>query len=372
MATIKDVAERSGVTVTTVSRVLNNRGYISDKTRKKVQAVMEELDYHPNEVARALLKKHTKIIGIIVPSLLHPFFSAIISYCEYYASQKGYIIMACISNNDPKRDQECIDMLLGNRVAGIILCGRESERAQRLAGSLPAVSLERTISPQIPSVLCDSYQGGRMAAQRLIDAGCRHLGVIAFNTAADAHIRRRVEGFLDVCSECGTGPVVTVLREQDAELKEKTKEDNAFFRYRAARQSLDDLYDVVIRGTLEQNPLLDGVFCPADMVAAHFLQVCAHMSIKVPAQMSVIGYDDVLAASLTTPQLTTVHQPIEQMCYYAVDAIFKQIDSEVFPVQMVLPVTLTERESVRGAAQPLQNTGAAKRAADSRKEEIGR
>ena len=159
MATIKDVALHAGVTVTTVSRVLNNRGYISEKTRQKVYESMRALNYQPNELARALYKKQSKVVGVVVPSLLHPYFSACVHYLEKYAARQGYKIMVCNSKRERKSEIEYIEMLKSNKVAGIVLCTRTGELADILDDSLPVVTLERSISDKIPAIMCDNYQG---------------------------------------------------------------------------------------------------------------------------------------------------------------------------------------------------------------------
>src|SRR5512136_1608038 len=121
MPTIKDVAQLAGVTVTTVSRVLNNKGYISDQTRKKVGDAMKELDYVPNEMARSLLKQRSSIIGLIVPAVSHPFFGELAMHVEYYAYEMGYKILLCNSHLDSAKERDYIDMLKRHKVDGIIM-----------------------------------------------------------------------------------------------------------------------------------------------------------------------------------------------------------------------------------------------------------
>ena len=122
MATLKDVAEASGLTVGTVSRVLNNRGYISPKTREKVYRVMKELNYQPNETARTLAKQKSNIIGIVLPNVEHPYFAKILGCLEREAAKLGYRIMLFVSRNREEQEEKCIDMCKGSRVAGVVLC----------------------------------------------------------------------------------------------------------------------------------------------------------------------------------------------------------------------------------------------------------
>lgn len=127
MATLKDVAKASGLTVGTVSRVLNNRGYISDKTREKVYRVMKELDYQPNEMARFLSKQKNNIIGVILPQIEHPYFAKVLSRLEREAAKQGYRIMLFVSRNKEKREEQCIEMCKSGRVAGVVLCSGSSK-----------------------------------------------------------------------------------------------------------------------------------------------------------------------------------------------------------------------------------------------------
>lgn len=125
MATIKDIAARAGVTATTVSRVINNRGYISEETRKKVTQAMQEMNYQPNELARSLAKAHSNTIGVIVPHISHPFFSKMISALESAAAKRGYKILLCNSKDQPEKETEYLDMFISNRVTGVVMASRD-------------------------------------------------------------------------------------------------------------------------------------------------------------------------------------------------------------------------------------------------------
>lgn len=115
MANLKDVAKQAGLSVNTVSRVLNNRGYISDKTKEKVYRVMKEMNYQPNEMARALFRKKSNMIGLIIPAISHPFFAELTGYLEYYADLKGYKLLLCNSNRNVSKEVDYIEMLKKTR-----------------------------------------------------------------------------------------------------------------------------------------------------------------------------------------------------------------------------------------------------------------
>ena len=321
MATLKDVAARAGLSVTTVSRVLNNRGYLSEQTREKVYAAMRELNYHPNEVARSLLKKHTNSIGVIVPSVMHPFFAKVVNYLEASAAKRGFKLMLCNSHHQSRKEIEYIEMLKSNKVAGIILCSRTVDIDQRFGQGMPAVMFERA-GGDICSVSCDNFTGGELAARHLIDCGCRRLvhigGSLNINMPADL----RCDGFVKAC--------------------EQAKVPYRVFNTNEA-QFLSMDYADFIADLLHRHPETDGVFASSDVIAAQVLQACHAQGIDVPGRLKLVGFDDVGIAALTWPPVTTIRQPVEQMCAYAVDFIAQQLAGEVVPLKTVLPVTLVQR-----------------------------
>ena len=175
MATIKDVAREAGLTVTTVSRVLNNRGYISEDARKKVYDAMEKLNYQPNEVARSLHKKTTNTIGLIVPHIRHPYFAEMISNIENEAFKKGYRILLCNTKGKAEKEREYLDICTSNRVAGVILFSGTISVESFIQMDVPVITMERTLDNGTASVECDNRTGGELAAKRLLKAGCKHL-----------------------------------------------------------------------------------------------------------------------------------------------------------------------------------------------------
>lgn len=325
MPTIKDVADKAGVTPTTVSRILNNRGYIGEKTRQKVYQAMRDLDYQPNEVARSLSKKHSNWIGIILPSIRHPFFSIVLHWLEYYASLNGYKIMVCNSQHDQKKEVEYLDLLRSNRVAGIIFCTRGDSIDKELKTLCPIVAFEKEYAEGVPAVACDNYEGGKLATQRLIKAGRRNLLLLSGTQNLNLPAELREKAFMDVCRE----EKINGIEFFSSEIQFETQD-----------------YELWIMDILLSHPEVDGVFATSDVIAAQVIRACHKLGRRIPEDISLIGFDDVEIASLTSPSLTTIHQPIEQMCFYAIDAIIKKLKGESVPDKIVLPVTLVERESV--------------------------
>lgn len=325
MATLKDVAKASGLTVGTVSRVLNNRGYISDKTREKVYRVMKELNYQPNEMARSLSKQKNNTIGVILPQIEHPYFAKVLSRLEREAAKQGYRIMLFVSRNKEKREEQCIEMCKSGRVAGVVLCSGSFETEKFRGLDFPLITLERSMDEGNSGVECDNYQGGTMATQHLIDKGCHKLMYIGGMSAGeDIHMPAdfREVAFRDTCAKTKTENVVIVTEKQMFDSME---------------------YYEFVREKLIEHPDVDGVFASSDVIGAYVLQACYDLNIEVPGRLKIVGFDDVNIAQFTSPGLTTIHQPVEQMAEQAISAIVQIDAGKVVPTKTVFPVTLVER-----------------------------
>ena len=322
MPTIKDVAERAGVSVTTVSRVLNNRGYISEATRKKVYKAMEELDYQPNEVARSLFRKKSNIIGLIVPTVAHPFFGELTSHLETYAYSRGYKVLICNSQLDASKEQEYIGMLRRNQVDGIIMASHTLDVEEYKKLNLPVVAFDRFISSGIPYVTSDNYQGGKLAVELLLSRGCKKIAHMCGSLNLDMLANQRHRAFMDVAEEKNI-PYFTV--ETGINVFEVSK------------------YEELLTDLLVQHPDIDGLFLNSDIMAIAAMKVCSKLGKRVPHDMKIIGYDDVSVASLVSPQITTIRQPIAQMSELSVRLIEDLVDEKSVSVENCLSVELIER-----------------------------
>ncbi len=324
MATLKDVAREAGLTVGTVSRILNNRGYISSNAREKVEEAMKKLNYRPNEVARSLHGKSTNTIGLIVPHIKHPYFAETISNLENQAYKKGYKILLCNSQSIREKEKEYIDICTGNRAAGLILCSGTVDTKMFEQVEIPVITMERFLDNGTACVECDNKQGGELAAQKLIACGCKNL--LHIGTIGTVHMPAdmRTEGFREVCQRQGIAFVELSTEEEQYNNME---------------------YDELLESVLRKYPKTDGMFLSSDVMAAQALQICRKLGISVPDQMKIIGFDDVNIASLTTPQLTTIHQPVKEMAEIAVNLLHDAASGKLVPKRTVLPVCLIERET---------------------------
>jgi len=324
MTTLKDVAKLAGVTVTTVSRVLNNRGYISGETRHKVMSAMKSLDYQPNELARSLIFQRTRIIGLIVPSVVHPFFGALANAIEFEATKRGYKILLANSRHDAEKETDYLDMLKRNKVDGIILASRTIDTKPFLDVALPLLSYDRELSPDIPVVSSDNREGGRIVAQHLISRGCKKLLYIGGSSNVRQLSNLRGDGFAEACAAAGL-PCTQVETEE------------ASFN--------SQHYEAHIEKALDANPDVDGIFASSDVIAAQLIRNLAARKLRVPDDVRVVGFDDVLLARLLLPSLTTVRQPIEAMAVQMLELLERKMKGAPAPAKTILPVELIIRES---------------------------
>ena len=339
MATLKDVARETGLTVTTVSRVLNNRGYISEETREKVYAAMKKLNYRPNEVARSLSKKSTNTIGVIVPHIRHPYFSELISNLENEASKRGYKMILCNSQEKENKEREYLEMCTSNRVAGIVLCSAGVAVEEFQGSNIPLITIERYMENGTASVECDNRQGGKLAAEHLIACGCKNLLHISgvYETAMPAD--NRALGFIEVCEKAGVS---------HWEVATNTYQYNNLEYHDFLEEVLKENYDVDNTAENDENcgkSRIDGIFASSDLIAAQVLQVCSKLGIRVPEDIKLVGFDDVNISSLTTPRITTIHQPIKEIAELTLELLINAQDGKTVAKRSLLPVSLVKRES---------------------------
>jgi len=321
--TIRDVALKAGVTVTTVSRVLNNRGYISEQTRKKVYLAMEELQYQPNEIARSLTRKRSMMLGMIIPTIAHPFFSEMANAIENYASSFGYKLLICNSRMEKTKEKEYIDMLKSNRVDGVIMGSHTLEVEEYLNLKKPIITFDRKIA-DIPYISSDNELGGKLAAEHLIKKGCKNIAHISGDLSLDLLSNKRTESFIHTLRAHNIEPVIVQL----------------------GTDSFDQSsYNSIFKALFEDSRKFDGIFASSDIIAMNIIKIAAAKNISIPTDLKLIGYDDIVFAGLCNPSLTSIQQPIIDMSRLAVDILDKLIKGEEVKQEHILPVTLIERDS---------------------------
>ena len=325
MATIKDVAAEAGLSVGTVSRILNNRGYISPKAREKVDAAMRKLKYQPNEIARSLSQSNSSMVGIIIPTLLNPYFPTLVKYLDDELEARGMQSLVFVSDGNEDKEIGFLDQCKKNRVSGIILCSGNFKAARLVDYAVPVASIERAGLDGAISIVCDNYDGGKLAAEHLLDRGGSSFVMIAGDQDEAMPADGRVSGFVDSLKARGKDAVV----------------------YHATKEMFhsQDYYALLSR-LFDENPAMDSFFCSSDIIAAEAMQEAARRSIAVPGRLRIIGFDDTWFASMMRPALTTIRQPIREMAIMAISSLEAAWKAGSFPSSVIkLGVSLVVRES---------------------------
>ena len=319
MVTIKDVARSAGVSVATVSRAINSSGYVHDVTKEKIDEAIKVLNYRPNETARSLYNRKSKIIGLLLPDMSNPFFTRIARGVEDTALHHGYHII--IGNSDQLVDKEAryIETFKVNNCAGFISSSLLMDNAESYIQSLNMahVTLDRT-DAMTYAIGANHLEGGRMQARHLVDRGCERVLVLSGDRKFNS-FSSRVEG------------AVEVLREQciDFELIEVNGSFN-----------VEELVQVIASN-------YDGVICYNDLIAIQLLGMLQEKGIRVPQDVLVIGYDDIQLSEYTYPSLTTIRQPMYELGVIACKALIDLLDGKKVNRETVVDVNIVERNSTR-------------------------
>lgn len=325
MAGIRDVARQAGVSPATVSRVINGTTPVAADKRERVLRAIEEMGFVPNEVARSLFKKSSKTIGVIIPSIRNPYFTQLADVIDAAAKERGYRIVLYNVHHDLDQERAALQMLAAANADGVIVASNNEALQEELAHyQMPVVVVDALFQTrQVNAYLyCDYYQGGRLAAEHLSACGCRNLvcirGVQGLYTA-----QARYEGYRDYCREHG-------LTEQVVECD---------YDFEAGLSMTEEL--------LERFPQVDGIVACNDMVAISVYKILHKRNIAVPDQIQLVGFDDIHLASLISPELTTIHQPIDAMGRRAVEVILNEGHLPKEGRRQSFPVSLVPRETTR-------------------------
>lgn len=325
MASIRDVAKIAGVSPSTVSRVMNGTANVDEEKKQRVFRAIEETGFIPNELARALFKQSSKIIGIIVPNIENPFFNELAKAVEEEAYRNGYKILLCNSNNNTEKELMNIQMLNQMKADGIIIVTYSDKTGQAIAGcELPIVVVDRhlTGSGENAYVEADHYKGGKMAMEHLISCGCKNIVCLRGPLYLSSG-QQRYYGYRDVCKKYG-------IREQCVE---------CLYDYECGLEATEKL--------IKKYPDVDGIIACNDMVAISSYKILTKKGYKVPDDVQIIGFDNIRFSWLFTPELTTVIQPITKMGTLAVQIIINYGKGLPFQKENIFDVTLVERQTTR-------------------------
>jgi LacI family transcriptional regulator len=308
--TISDVAELAGVSYQTVSRVINNNPNVSAATRQRIQEIIVETDYRPSHIARSLVTARTATVGLVVPDISNPFFSAIALGAEQVAAEHGYTVLLCNTGEDASREIEVLNLLHERDVDGVIICGsRQEDEALKNALSHfhAAVLINRRLEGgTIPAVLVDDTLGGYLNTQHLVQIGHTAIGFLAGPVASYSGAKR-LQGYENALADAG------IDRKADwVQHCSPTVTDGEEATHRL----------------LKTQPELSAIFCFNDLVAVGALRKCAVLGRRVPREMAIVGFDDIMLATLVSPALTTCHVPQARIGSQAVSMLLDCINDE--------------------------------------------
>lgn len=331
---MKDVAEKAGVSVATVSRVINRNGYVSSSVQARVTEVMRELNYQPSLLARSLRRQETYAIGLLIPQLDHPFFSTLAFAIEKALFAQHYRTLICSAEENAEKENAYIDMLLRQRVDGVIFVptGHSDQSLARLqAMAIPTVLVDRDLigASRVSKVLTNNVHGGYLGMRHLLELGHRHIGIIGAHEHSDS-MAQRLHGAQQALAEYGLSNPPLVLMDVLGQFE---------MGYTAGMQ------------LLQQQPRPSAIFALTDVIAVGVLHAAAERSIRLPQELSVVGYDDIPLASYSIPALTTVAQPLTEMGEKAVEVLLRHIQQpDKPPESMVLATRLVLRHSTAPCA----------------------
>ncbi|MCM3791341.1 LacI family transcriptional regulator [Domibacillus indicus] len=314
--TIYDVAEKAGVSISTVSKVLNNTGNLAEKTRNKVKAIMLELNYQPSVAAS--VRKRIQTIGLLIPDIANPFMAEIARVIENHVKRYGYSLLICSTDNDLKNEVEYVSILKQKYSDGIIVATglkREEAVKELIKTDIPIALLSRDVpSLAVNTVLVDDYLGGYEATNHLISLGHQKIAMITEDTVFST-LQARVNGYKKALEEAGLSYDENLVLTNNTSLEEGKKS---------------------IMSLLKKFNPPTAIFASTESLAIGAMQGAHELNLKVPDEVSIIGFDDTVLSTVCEPPLTTIAQPIEEMGEKVVELLIEEIEKKKESKQRVM------------------------------------
>lgn len=329
MVTIKDVAREAGVSVGTASQALRSAAMVREETRRRVVAVAKRLRYQPSALARGLVTRRTHSVGLLISDIANPFFIRAVRAVEDVAQENGYNVILCNTDEDPAKETQYLQILMEKRVDGVILAttagSLQAVRDVRWR-RIPLVLFDREL-PGVPvdTVKVDSVCGGRLATEHLLALGHTRIAIIhgplVRSTGAE-----RLQGYLEAMQAAGVPRDPVLIREGN-------------FKQDSGRDLTNRLLDL--------SPPPTALFCTNNLMTVGALQTLQRRGVRIPADLSLVGYDDMEWWTLTRPPLTAVGQPVYDLGREAMRLLLAQIEARVRqrPWRVILTPDLLIRES---------------------------
>ena len=321
-ATIRDVAKLANVSVATVSRVINEKGYVHPDTKNLVLEAVKKLEFEPNQLARSLTNRHSKMIGVIVPHVSTSFYGKLIEGIEDQAIKLGYKVMLCNTQDNAERELDYIKIFEQYNVEGIIIAANVHNLEKIKKITVPVVSVDHVIDESIPSLSSNNEEGGRLAAKLLIENGRKNF-LILRGPSFLITTKERSKGFIDELDIHGLNYTI-----HDSDI---INPDIKF-----------------INSFLARNPYIDGIFALADSFTEVTLGILNKYHRNIPEDVDLIGFDNVQTSEWMYPGITVISQPIKYMGEAAVNTIIDLVNNKTIDeFHREIPVELIKRGTTK-------------------------
>lgn len=317
MASIKDVAEKAGVSISTVSNVINGTRWVSGELTEKVQKAVRELNYEADLVARSLKNNRTMTIGVIITSLSRIFIPQVLNGVQKRAEEHGFHLLIYATNDDFESERKYLQLLVNSKVDGIIIDTvadiGEEEYYRGLSNlhkgnkRIPVVSIERNLSKYfVYSIYADNVKGASLATEHLIECGCQNIAHISGPSAIEM-VLYRTKGYQKALGRHG-------IKVQDSFTVEG--DFSPLSGYRAVKRLMED------------GIIFDGIFADNDQMAIGAIKALREYNIKIPDKVKIVGFDNTFVSSIVRPSLSTINVPKYRMGWEAAEKLCEMIDDE--------------------------------------------
>lgn len=321
MVTIKEVAKHAGVSVATVSRALNKNGYVSEEAQKKVEAAIKELEYYPNEVARSLFQKTSKMIGLLLPDISNPYFPLLMKGIEESAREHGYSVILGNVEEGSELGNDYMTLFAQQNVAGVLSAVEGTLSHEH---PMPIVMLDRVLEEDDFAVYTNDVKGGKLAAQAILDRNPGKVLIIAGPKSVPGAIDRLIG-------------ILSVLNPTDVHYE--IYETNSY--------TINEAEDTA-KKIFRKYHKIDSIIASNDLFALAIMKEAQQKGLHIPHDVQVIGYDDITFSQLVYPGLTTVSQPAFKLGYQAADLLVRRIKkNKINEKRIKLDPNLVIRDSLR-------------------------
>lgn len=327
MASINDVAKRAKVAKSTVSLVLNNSGYVSEKTRARVEAAIRELDFQPNQMARNLSNMRTNLVGVVIPDASHPFYGSFLKYAEEALYRRGYKTMVCETTERENMEEEFLSMLRRQTMDGIIMGAHSMMHEEYEKTGKPVVAFDRYLGEKIPIICADHEAGGILAAEKFLSKGCRHVVQISGARIVNTPAHQYHASFEKLLKKNG-------VKVSEVIMPPNSFEEQDFIL--AARTVFRDFGDA------------DGIF-GADLAVLACLGEAGRRKKRVPEELHMVAYDGTYVTRLGACIVDAVVQPVRdlaQRCAEEIDGLIRGEERQTEAGTRMFPVDYQEGDTL--------------------------